>query len=328
MESNIPLAHLTWFKTGGAARYFAQPTTAYEFAQAVEFAQTNKLKTFLLGNGANILISDEGFDGLVIQPQLNQIYEHTNQTATGCCTPLAPAHQIELHTDETLVTAQAGVLLPDLIDWCLQHNILGLEEFSGIPGTIGGAVYINVHYYEFLLEHFLVAARVIEKTTGVILEVDTDWFGFGYNQSKLHEGNYYLVDATFKLKKVTDIQAAHAQGRAQEIIRHRARRYPPRNTCGSFFRNFREDEVSIVDNNKKMIYVAYYLDKVGVKGNLQKGDAKVSYQHANMIVNQGGATSADIINVARAMQERVRDEFGVVPQPECQLIGFDSYPLL
>jgi len=77
-----------------------------------------------------------------------------------------------------------------------------------------------------------------------------------------------------------------------------------------------------------MIYVAYYLDKIGVKGSLQKGGAIVSYQHANMLVNQGTATSTDIIVLARAMQEMVQKEFGILPQPECRLIGFKEYPLL
>ena len=139
---------------------------------------------------------------------------------------------------------------------------------------------------------------------------------------------YYLIDATFKLKKVTDIETAYAQGRRVEIIRHRENRYPTKNTCGSFFRNFHDHEVTFISNGKKMIYVAYYLDKIGVKGQLRIGDAIVSYQHANMLVNQGTATSTDIINLARTMQEMVKKEYGIIPQPECRLIGFKEYPLL
>ena len=139
---------------------------------------------------------------------------------------------------------------------------------------------------------------------------------------------YYLVSATFNLKKLTDLQTAFARGRRQEIIRHRVKRYPATHTCGSFFRNFHDDEVTLTSNGKKMIYVAYYLDNIGVKGNLRVGDAIVSYQHANMLVNCGKATSTDIITLARLMQEKVRDAFGIIPQPECQLIGFNEYPLL
>lgn len=309
IQTNIPLKDKNWFATGGPARYYAQPTTGKEFEQALLFAHENNLAIFVLGQGANILISDDGFDGLVIRPQLQMISFYKN--------------------DETsLVTVGAGMSMYDLILHCLDHNIIGLEEFSGIPGTIGGSVYINLHYFEFLLEQFLVQATVINRHTRTLEIVTPDWFGFGYDQSKLQDEMYYLIDATFKLNKVTDLETAYARGRRAEIIRHREKRYPSKNTCGSFFRNFHDNEVTLMSNGKKMIFVAYYLDKIGVKGQLRIGDAIVSYQHANMIVNQGNATSADIINLARAMQELVQKEYGITPQPECRIIGFKEYPLL
>lgn len=305
IKTNIPLNNKTWFQTGGPAKFFAQPTTVTEFQQALSFAHKNKQEIFVLGEGANILIADAGFDGLVINPHL------TNITLS-----------------EHLVTAGAGVSMSNLIEFCLDNNLLGLEEFSGIPGTVGGSVYINLHYFEFLLEQFLVSATVIHKTTGEIKKVNTAWFHFGYNTSTLHAQEWYLVDATFKLTPCTDLERAHAQGRRFEIIRYRSARYPNARTCGSFFRNFHTNEVTLTSNGKKMIYVAYYLDKIGVKGQLSVGDAAVSYQHANMLVNNGKATTQDIIDVAKEMQQRVLDNFGIMPQPECQLIGFKKYPLM
>lgn len=310
IQQHVPLKDKNWFKTGGAARYFAQPVTPAEFQGAVQFAQVNNLPVFLLGEGANILISDEGFDGLVICPALKEI------TVVGDV------------TTHCLVKAGAGVSMDALINHCLEHQISGLEEFSGIPGSVGGSVYINLHYYEFLLSHFLVSAEVIDKKTGALSMVDASWFEFGYNQSKLIEGGHYLASATFKLKKINELETAYAQGRRKEIIRHRKARYPNALTCGSFFRNFHENEVTLESNGKKMIFVAYYLDKIGVKGQLKVGDAIVSYQHANMIVNQGTATTADIVQLTRTMQQMVKDTFGIVPQPECRLIGFKEYPLL
>jgi UDP-N-acetylmuramate dehydrogenase len=311
IQRDIPLADKNWFKTGGCATYYAQPTSAQEFAQALTFAHEHGLPIFILGDGANILISDEGFDGLVIHPQLKDI-------------SVMPVNE-----QHVWLTAGAGVTMPDLIEYCLAHNIIGLEEFSGIPGTVGGSVYINLHYFEFLLEQFLAHAQVIHKLTGEVQTVLPSWFNFGYNQSTLLEENYYLVSATFKLKKASDIQTAYAKGRSVEIIRHRASRYPKADTCGSFFRNFHEDEVSIINaSGKKMVFVAYYLDKIGVKGALSVGDAIVSHQHANMIVNRGKATSTDIITLAHKMQELVKQHFGIIPQAECRLIGFKNYPLL
>lgn len=306
IQTSIPLHDKNWFKTGGSARFFSEPQTAQEFIATLEFANTNCLPIFMLGQGANILISDQGFDGLVIRPQLQEIKVHENN----------------------LVKAGAGVTMHDLILFCLNNNLSGLEEFSGIPGTVGGSVYINLHYYDFLLEQFLVEATIINRLSGMQETVVPDWFKFGYDESKLQDEQYYLVDATFQLNKVSDIEAAYAKGRRAEIIRHREKRFPTKNTCGSFFRNFHDHEVTLMSNNKKMIFVAYYLDKIGVKGQLRVGDAIVSYQHANMIVNQGAATSTDIITLAATMQELVRKEFGIIPQPECRLIGFKEYPLL
>lgn len=307
---NEPLNTKNWFGTGGPVRFYSEPTTASEFAQALQFADEEQISIFLLGHGANILISDSGYDGLVIKPMLNKIAIESNIN------------------ESALLCVEAGVSINDLIEFCLDHELIGLEEFSGIPGTVGGAVFINLHYFEFLLSQFLVAATVIEKKTGIILSVDNAWFNFGYNESKLIEGNHYLIDATFKVKQADKFQIAHARGRRHEIIRHRQKRYPNKGTCGSFFRNFLHHEVTMESNGQKLIWVAYYLDRIGVKGTLNVGDAIVSHQHANMIVNRGTATSADIIALARLMQEKVRDAFGITPQPECRLIGFKEYPLL
>jgi UDP-N-acetylmuramate dehydrogenase len=310
IQENIPLADKNWFRTGGPAQYYAEPQTNQDFQYAVQWAQQRQLPIQLLGEGANILISDAGITGLVVRPRLSQITV------------------IAADIEYSLVTAGAGVSFPGLIDYCLEHQLLGLEEFSGIPGSVGGSVFINIHYFEFLLSHFLVSAEVIEKKTGALHSVNADWFDFGYNYSTLHEGEYYLASATFKLKKVSPLEAAYAAGRSKEIIRHRLQRYPKSHTCGSFFRNFHAHEVTLESAGKKLIYVAYYLDKIGVKGQLSYGDAIVSYQHANMLVNRGKATSTDIINLARILQEKVFKEFGILPQPECRLLGFKSYPLL
>jgi len=307
IQENVSLADKNYFQTGGKARFYTEPTTNDSFAQALYFAQSNNVEVFVLGSGANILISDQGFQGLVIRPALKNI------------------EIAELDTTHVTVKAGAGTTIDELIKYCFEHNILGLEEFSGIPSTVGGAVYINLHYYEFLLEQFLVQATLINKKTLQMITVDTTWLQFGYDQSKLQEKEFFVIDATFKLRKAkNDLEVAHAQGRYQEIVRHRHRRYPYHNTCGSFFRNFHPEEV--VDTEKKLIYVAYYLDQLGVKGSLTIGGAIVSHQHANMIVTNKVATSNDVINLTKLMQSMVFETYKIKPQPECQLIGFDSNP--
>lgn len=307
IQTNIPLHDKNWFETGGPARYFCQPLMPQDFQQALQFAHTNTLSLFFLGSGANVLISDEGFDGLVICPQQAPI-------------------DIDA-TNPEIITVSAGTPINDLIEFALDHNLTGLEVFSDIPGTVGGSVFINLHYFEYFLSDFLISAQVIDATTYEIMNVDKAWFNFGYDQSTLMNKQHYLISATFKLQKSSDTQTAYARGRRFEIIRHRQSRYPRTKTCGSFFRNFHDDEVTLVWEGKKMKFVAFYLDKIGVKGTAHVGGAWVSYQHANMLVNKNCATSTDIAQLAKLLQTKVYDEFGVIPQPECVLIGFKEWPL-
>ncbi len=311
IKYNVSLSDKSWFKTGGIAKLYCQPDNIDDFIYSIDYARSNNLDIFVLGKGANILISDDGFDGIVISPKFNKIsllYDDIDGIS--------------------LVQAQSGVIFDDLINWTLDNNLSGLQEFAGIPGTVGGSVFINIHYFNFLLSDFIESATVYDANSASILNVDKYWFNFGYNYSKLHEPGYYLIDAVFRLKRVNDLEASFHKGRKVEIERHRKNRYPYLNTCGSFFRNFYQDEVSLEFNGKKLIYVAYYLDKIGIKGSLSYGDAIVSYQHANMIVNKGNAKSLDIINLSLKMQELVFNNFGIIPQPECRLIGFKKYPLI
>jgi UDP-N-acetylmuramate dehydrogenase len=299
IEENVSLKDKNWFCTGGKARFFCRPQNEHEFQQSLLWALKHKVKAAVLGEGANVLVSDDGFDGLIICPMMRKISLSFNQ-------------------DKNFITADAGVNIQDCIDWCIDNSSLGLEEFSGIPGTIGGAVYINIHYFQFFLSQFLEQATLINTQTGEIKSFDNAWFNFGYDKSKLQEKEWLLLSATFALKPATDIQAAYAAGRRDEIIRHRNSRYPKEKTCGCFFKNF----------DKTQPPIAYLFDKLGFRGELKHGGAIVSSRHANMIINQDNATSSDIITLARIMQEKTLEVFGLLPQAECQFIGFDDCPLL
>ena len=339
IQEKIPLKDKIWFQTGGQSKFFAQPKTDKEFKEAIEFAKSKNLELEILGEGANVLINDNGFDGLIINPKLKTLrYASTSQSSVSALRVIGkktkPFHPecpskllgedeyIEGLSEQYKVTAGAGITIQELIDFCLDNNLVDLEEFSGIPGTVGGSVYINIHYFNFFLSDFLVAAKVINKNTYKIKTVPKSWFGFGYDKSKLLNKEHFLLSATFQLKKASDIETAYAKGRRDEIIRQRNSRYPTSHTCGSFFRNFHEHELKNVKNAKPLKFVAYYLDKLGIKGYLSCGDAIVSYKHTNMIVNQGNATSNDIINLAKKIQKMCHKEFNITPQPECQLIGF------
>ncbi|MBU1008334.1 UDP-N-acetylmuramate dehydrogenase [Candidatus Dependentiae bacterium] len=309
IQKNVSLRDKNWFQTGGCAKHFCQPETQTDFNQALEHAKESSLSVTLLGEGANALINDDGVDGLVIKPTITSISQ-------------AQA--------ENLVTVGAGTSIQACIDWCLNHNLTGLEEFSGIPGTIGGALYINVHYFKFFISQFLSLAQVINKHTGETKTVDRSWFQFDYDQSILQKKEWFLLYATFELTKANDIETAYALGRRDEIIRQRNSRYPTSHTCGSFFRNFHTHELASTTErtgSKKLPFAGYYLDKLGIKGELSHGGATVSHQHANMIVTKDNANSSDVIALARKMQELVFDNFGLILQAECQFLGFEAYPL-
>lgn len=309
IEKNISLKEKNWFETGGNAEYFAQPKIEKDFEDCLSFAKEKNLKITILGKGANVLISDNGIKGLVISPSGKKI-EILNK-----------------EDKNTFLKVDSGVDLEDLINFCLNNKILGLEEFSGIPGSVGGALYINIHYFNFLISEFVYGAKIFDLEKNEIIEVKNDWFEYGYNKSKLLTKKYCLINATFKLNSCSDLESEYAKGRSFEIIRHRKQRYPYKGTCGSFFRNFHEDEVILESNGKKIIFSAFYLDKIGVKGVLSFGDAIVSHKHANMIVNKGKATSEDIINLAKKMQELVWKNFKILLNPECEFLGFDNFPL-
>ncbi|MBD3231501.1 UDP-N-acetylmuramate dehydrogenase [Candidatus Dependentiae bacterium] len=314
IKKNISLKNKNWFKTGGHSKFYCEPKNMIDFQEAIKFAKVNKLEIFALGHGANVLINDDGFDGLTIKPQLKNItIKYISKNA---------------HFLPILVTAHTSVKIQDLIDFCLKNNLIGLEEFSAIPGTVGGSTYINIHYFNSSLSDFIHSATIINKDSGKIFNVDKNWFNFGYDKSKLQKKENFLISTTFKLKKVNDFQTYYAKGRRYEIIRHRQHRYPNSNTCGSFFKNFLPQEIDFEINNKKITSIAYYLDKLGIKGKLKIGNAIISPKHANMIETLPGATTTDIIKLAKQMQKLVKKEFGIIPKPECQVIGFKKNPFL
>ena len=305
----VSLANKNWFCTGGSARWYSEPQTIQECSEAIVWAHAHAIPLFFLGLGANTLVSDNGFDGLVIKIGIKTITMRED-------------------ADSVFVTAGAGATIEELIQYSLEHNAIGMEEFSGIPGTVGGSVFINIHYFEFFIARFLTEAQLVHTVDGSICTVDKEWFNFGYDYTTLHTQPYAVISATFALKKCTATESAYAAGRSYEIIRHRTHRYPSVYTCGSFFKNFDEKDITVLINGKKITAIAYYLDKLGLKGTLSCGGASVSTKHANMIVSSPRATTADIVAVARIMQQSVYEAYGLMPQSECRFLGFDKNPLM
>lgn len=311
IRENISLREYTWFKTGGAARWFCTPSCPDDYVEAVQFAHAHDAPLCVLGEGANVLVNEDGVDALVIHPINTDISVEPCEDDTRC---------LRVH-------AGAGAKVQDVIDAALDAGATGLEVFSGIPGTIGGAVFINIHYFDAFLADFFTRAHVCTFADGRIHSFPKDWFDFGYDLSTLHQGNDILIDAEFTLSRANDEEIAYARGRRDEIIRHRERRYPTERTCGSFFQNFTNENNLHQCEGREIRSVAWYLDRLGVKGTLRENGAHVSVRHANMIVTDDSATSRDVVRLARKLQKMMMDEFGLMPHAECQFIGFNEHPL-
>lgn len=172
------------------------------------------------------------------------------------------------------------------------------------------------------------SALVYDSQTNTIITVDREWFEFGYDLSKIKkESRYIVLQVTFLLKRGDALESAFAKGRSIEIIRHRQKRYPYQRTCGCFFKNFSKDDIPFEIEGKKITAASYYLDRAGARDNVRINNCFVSSQHANMITHDGQGNATDIIALARMMQKMVYQKFELLLEPECELIGFPSYPL-
>ncbi len=294
---DVALKQYTTFKIGGPAKFFCEPTNKDEIIFAFNYAKENNLSTFILGLGANVLFSDDGFDGLVIHQKNGGI-----------------------NVKDNMVIAESGVVVENLINIALENNLIGLEDFSGIPSTIGGALYINLHYFDSFIADIVRSASILDKNTLEVRSVDQDWFNFGYDSSKLKANkDYMLIDATIELKKVDDYGKYFALGKSKEIIRTRKYKYPSEPSVGSIFQNLTTEEQK--QNDLPTRSVAYLIDVCGLKGT-KVGDALLSHRHSNMIVNIGNAKARDVIELAEIIKEKVKERFGVDLRFEVQLVGF------
>ena len=293
LQRNVALAPRTSFRIGGPAAFYVEARTPEALATAIRVARRFEIDYFLLGRGANILIGDQGYAGLVIANH---------------------AQAIDIHG--TCVTAASGALVyPDLIDAAVGRGLSGLEHYVGIPSTVGGALWQNLH--------FLSPAPARERTMfiGEVLEsaeiltadnerrrVDVDYFEFGYDQSVLHSRDDIVLSATFELEPAPAETLTRIM---QENLRWRAERHPPLDSepsAGSIFRKI------------EGIGAGRLIDECGLKG-LRCGDAQISPRHANIIVNHGRASAADVCALIMHAQRCVQAETGYWLTPEISFVG-------
>lgn len=293
LSRDEPLAPYTTFRIGGPADLLYNATSADDLANVVTIARELDVPHFVLGMGANILIGDGGFHGLVIR-NLADGYEFF---------------------DDGRLRAESGAIVWDLIPQAVERGWSGLEHYVGIPSTVGGAVWQNLHFLEpeperkrtmFIADVFESCEILSEE--GERRTVDADYMQFGYDTSVLHHRRDIALAVTFKLAP-GDSAAMHRV--MQENLSWRGSRHPwlqfhP--SAGSIFKKI------------EGIGAGRLIDQCGLKG-FRHGGAQISYIHANIILNLGDATARDVRELIAIAQRAVEEKFGHRLEPEIGFVG-------
>jgi UDP-N-acetylmuramate dehydrogenase len=296
-----PLSRYTRFGIGGPGRLYVETPDESSFVQALAEARASGLGWTVIGGGTNLVVSDGGFSGIVLR-------------FTGA----------EIENEEDCVRAAAGAELQALVDSCIERGLKGIETMTGIPGSVGGAIYGNAGAYGHSIDE---RAREVHFHDGARIRV----FGnaeceFRYRESVFKRHKEWIVfSVTLRMDRAP---AAELRETADGILKIRNQKYPPTMKCaGSIFKNLILAELpesarsavprEIVREGK--IPSAWFLEQVGAKG-MRRGDIQVADYHANLIYNAGHGVARDLCEVIGDLKARVRERFGIELEEEVQFI--------
>ncbi|MGQ0561258.1 MAG: UDP-N-acetylmuramate dehydrogenase [Gemmatimonadota bacterium] len=294
VEHNVPLAPYTTFRIGGPADHMFRARTPEELARAISAARELEIPFFLLGMGANILVGDKGFRGLVIRSE---------------------AGGIDL-LDDVRVRAGAGVeVFHDLIEATVSRGLGGLHHYVGIPSTVGGAIWQNLHFLAppperertCFIEEVVESCEILSEE-GEVRTVNREYFRFGYDYSILHDRADVVLTATFRLEPQPEQELRYVM---RENLKWRDEKHPDLwlyPCAGSIFQKI------------EGVGAGRLIDQCGLKGWVY-GGAGIFHKHANIIVNLGGATAAQVVHVIEHARETVRRQLGYELKTEIGLIG-------
>src|SRR3954471_14070051 len=293
LKRSEPLAQYTTFRIGGPADLFYDATSTDDLAGAVTAARELGIDYFVLGLGANILVGDKGFRGLVIRNTSSHLK----------------------FLDGGKLWVESGAIMARLIPQAVERGLSGLEHYVGIPSTVGGAVWQNLHFLSPApaRERTMFIAEVFESAEllthdGKRKTVDRDYMNFGYDTSTLHKQRDVALAVTFKLESA-DPAVMHRI--MQENLSWRGGKHPwleYHPSAGSIFKKI------------EGVGAGRLIDQVGLKG-FRQGDAQISHIHANIMVNLGNATAKDVRELIATAQDKVEKRFGHHLEPEIGFIG-------
>ncbi len=292
VRKNEPMSLHTTFRTGGAARLYIVPRSKEELAALIRYFKRNELEYFIIGNGSNLLISDRGYSGAVIDLGRN---DGTEFTMLG----------YEWNGDKLTMDVGAGCLLSSVGSIAANIGAGGFEELSGIPGCMGGACIMNAGAYGRELKDVLTAVTAVDKD-GNIISLNKDELKLRYRGSNLMDEGYIVCRAEIELTR-TEAEAVKAKGDALMAKRRESQplEFP---SAGSTFKR--------PEGN----YAGKLISDAGLKG-LRIGGAEVSEKHAGFIINKNNATSEDIYSLMETVRSKVLERFGIELQPEVRLVG-------
>lgn len=335
LTTNEPLARHATIRVGGPAAAFLVTRTIDELISAVTAVRELKIASHILGGGSNTLFSDRGFDGLVIKNTANalKIGEQVEQLAVEdwqgppaeirheAADPSKYISFLDLNYEErpgdTAVVAESGVNLTAAIIKTINAGLTGLQWFAGIPGVVGGAVYNNIHGGT----HFI--GQRIESVTaltpaGEQVCYSHDQLAFGYDSSRFHESGEIILKVTFLLTKAVAAEIERADYTFREWTKRKGQMQPKLGTMGSTFQNI--DQATREKIGAPTTAAGWLIDQCGLKGH-QLGQAQIAPEHANFIVNLGGACAQEVYGLMQLAQKAVKQKFGVDLKPEVFLVG-------
>ena len=294
---NEPLAPKTTFKIGGNADLFIAPQNYYSFQIALEALLQNNIRFFIMGGGSNIVFADEGFRGAVVCT--------TNFSDAAYFPPsnISPQFgKIKLKKDQVLVTCFSGTPMAAFVNFCTENSISGVEQFAGLPGTVGGAVFMNARCFDKSISDIIFSVSYQDYSDSKI-KLQQELYNpekWAYKTSPYQSGKKFITTATFLLTQKKASDQHDIQSECKKYISERVNKghfkFP---SAGSVFKN----------NHAFGKPSGMIIDEAGLRG-LTCGGAKVADFHGNFIINTGNATAKDIKTLVQQVQEKVQQKFG------------------